>query len=161
MLLAGEIGKPHGLDGEVYVVVISDDPHRFLPGSTLHRDDGRPLTIVTARAHGDRFLVQFEGVDSRAEAMLLRGPLYIPATEKRSLDPDEFWHDDLVGCAVVTSDGHEVGVSSGVIAGSAQDLLRIDTTAGERLVPLVKEIVIDVDVTNKRIVLDPPEGLLD
>lgn len=161
MLLAGEVGKPHGLDGEVYVLVISDDPHRFEPGAELHRDDGRALTVVGSYAHGDRFLVRFEGVDSRAAAMLLRGPLYVPVTERRSLDPGEFWHDDLVGCSVVTGDGGNVGTVSGVIAGPSQDLLQIETASGERLVPIVKEIVVEVDTDKKRIVLDPPEGLLD
>lgn len=160
MLLAGEVGKPHGLAGEVYVIVISDDPGRFEPGSRLQREDGSVLTVATSRVHGTRFLVRFEGVDSREQAMLLRGPLYVEAGEARALDEDEFWHDDLVGCAVMVN-GSAVGTVSGVLAGPVQDLLRVDTDNGERLVPIVKEIVIAVDVTEKRIELDPPEGLLD
>lgn len=161
MLLAGEIGKPHGLDGEVYVVVISDDPHRFEPGGTLTRSDGTVLTVAASRAHGDRFLVRFEGTDTREQAMSLRGPLYVPASARRSLEPDEFWHDDIVGCTVVLGSGETVGTVSAVIAGSAQDLLQVETPAGQRLVPLVKEIVVEVDTDNKNVVLDPPEGLLD
>ena len=161
MLLAGEIGKPHGLAGEVYVVVISDDPDRYAPGAMLYRDDGSTLTVASSRAHGERFLVRFEGIDSREDAMFLRGPLYIPATERRSLDPDEFWHDDLVGCAVATNDGVDVGTVTAVVAGPSQDLLQVATTRGDRLVPLVKEIVVAIDTAAKRVVLDPPEGLLD
>ena len=161
MLLAGEVGKPHGLAGDVYVVVISDDPHRYEPGATLFRDDGRTLEVASARAHGERFLVRFVGVESREDALLLRGPLYVPAAERRSLDPDEFWHDDLVGCSVVNAEGEGVGTVAGVIAGSAQDLLQITTPSGERLVPIVKAIVLQVDLATKTVVVDPPEGLLD
>jgi 16S rRNA processing protein RimM len=160
MLLAGEVGKPHGLAGEVYVVVISDDPQRFQPGSQLHRDDGSTLVVATSRAHGDRFLVRFEGTDTREQAMFLRGPLFVPGEETRTLEDDEFWHDDLVGCAVVVGEV-PVGTVTGVLSGPMQDLLKIDTTNGERLVPLVKPIVVKVDTGARRILLDPPEGLLD
>ena len=161
MLLAGEIGKPHGLAGDVYVVVISDDPRRFEPGSVLHHDNGRSLTIERARAHGERFVVKFHDVDDRPAAEALRGPLYIPNDEIRSLDDDEFWIDDLVGCAVVAGSGAELGTVSKVVPGPAQDLLEVETANGPRLVPVVKAIVIEVDPVARRIVVDPPEGLFD
>lgn len=161
MLLAGEIGKPHGLAGEVYVVVISDDPHRFDPGAMLHHVDGRTLTVEVARAHGGRFLVKFSGVDSREAAESIRGALYVPSSQARALEPDEFWHDDLVGCTVVDGEGSDIGTVSGVVAGPSQDLLEVTTHAGPRLVPLVKAIVTRIDPDARQIVLDPPEGLLD
>ena len=161
MLLAGEIGKPHGLAGEVYVVVISDDPHRFEPGATLLHADGRTVTVETARAHGGRFLVKFMGIDSREVAATMRGALFVPSSQKRALEPDEFWHDDLVGCTVVGDDGSAIGTVSGIVAGPSQDLLEVATAAGPRLVPMVKEIITHVDPGARRIVLDPPEGLLD
>lgn len=160
MLLAGEIGKPHGLAGEVYVVVISDDPQRFAPGSELLHDDGRVLIVEASRAHGDRFLVRFEGIDTREEAMLLRGSLYIEAGQQRALEPDEYWHDDLVGCSVEV-DGTTIGPVTAVLTGSMQDLLQVETAGGPRLIPLVRQIVIAVDTAAKQIVVDPPEGLLD
>jgi 16S rRNA processing protein RimM len=161
MLLAGEVGKPHGLAGDVYVVVISDDPHRFEPGSTLQHDDGRALVVEGARTHGDRYLVKFEGIDTREMAATLRGTLYVPETEARDLDSDEFWNDDLVGCSVATKDGREVGTIARVISGSAQDLFEVQTSAGPRLVPVVAAIVVEVDTAARRIVIDPPEGLLE
>ena len=161
MLLAGEIGKPHGLAGEVYVVVISDDPRRFEPGASLHHADGRTLTVETHRTHRDRVLVKFSGVESREDATSLRGAVYVPSSETRTLEPGEFWHDDLVGCTVVLADATEVGTVSDVIAAPAQDLLEIETTAGTKLVPLVKEIVTRIDLEARRIAIDPPDGLLD
>lgn len=161
MLLAGEVGKPHGLTGEVYVVVISDDPQRFAPGSSLSRADGTILTVVTARPHGGRFLVGFEGIDSRDDAVSLRGPLYVPATAIRTLEPDEYWHDDLVDCVVVTDRDEEVGTVTDVVAGPAQDRLEVETPNGPRSIPLVKGIVTSIDTNARRIVIDPPDGLLD
>lgn len=78
LLIAGEIGKPHGISGEVYVVRISDDPHRFDPGSRLIHEDGRELEIQSSRLHRDRLLVKFAEADSREEAEALRGTLFVP-----------------------------------------------------------------------------------
>jgi 16S rRNA processing protein RimM len=161
MLLAGEIGKPHGLVGEVYVVRISDDPRRFEPGATLIHQDGRALVVESARSHGNRFLVKFASVDARAQAEGLRGPLFVPADEARELEQDEFWHHELSGCTVTLADGKAVGRVVRVVPGAAQDLLLVATERGERLVPAVKDIVIEVNVRDRTVVIDPPSGLLD
>ena len=161
VLLAGQIGKPHGTSGEVYVVRISDDPGRFLPGAELEHEDGRKLTIESARAHRDRYLVKFEGIDTRTDAEGLRGQLYVRFEQARGLDADEFWPHDLVGLEVITSSGHPVGVIAGVRPGPAHDLLIVDTEAGERLIPAVKAIVIAVDIDAHNITIDPPTGLLE
>lgn len=161
MLLAGEIGKPHGTSGEVYVVRISDDPHRFDPGAVLTHEDGRRLVVVSSRSHRDRFLVHFEGVVDREGAQGLRGALYVPAEAARELDDAEFWEADLVGSRVTLPDGTEVGEVSDVIVRPAQDLLQIETPRGQRLVPFVSQIVIEVEPDERRVTIDPPEGLLD
>jgi 16S rRNA processing protein RimM len=155
------VGRPHGTSGEVYVVEISDDPARFAPGATLLTADGGELEVENARRHRNRFLVKFVGVDGRDAAEALRGPLFVSADAVRELEPDEFWLHQIEGAMVVLSDGREVGVVRAVIPGSAQDLLQVETARGERLVPVVKEIVRSVDVAARRVEIDPPEGLLD
>jgi 16S rRNA processing protein RimM len=160
MLIVGEIGKPHGISGEVYVVRISDDPHRFDPGSELIHADGRSLVIESARPHRDRFLVKFVGIGTRDDAEGLRGVLYVDGSKARSIADDEYWERDVVGCEVVSRD-ERVGVVTRLVPGPAQDLLEVDTDRGPRLVPFVDGIVVDVDVAAKRISIDPPEGLLD
>ncbi len=159
-LLAGEIGKPHGISGEVYVVPISDDPRRFQAGSRLQRDES-DLVVAAARRHGNRLLVKFEGIDTRDAAEAVRGPLFVPIEEARTLEEDEFWPHDLVGCEVRTADGRAHGTIRHVATGAAHDLLVVDTPVGERMIPLVKDIVRAVDVDARVVVVDPPEGLLD
>jgi 16S rRNA processing protein RimM len=145
----------------VYVVPISDDPHRFEPGSRLLRGSDDTLTIERSRPHHGRLLVKFTEVDSRDEAELLRGPLYVTPDDLRDLDEAEFWAHDLVGCSVVTSDGAEVGRVVGVMGGPAQDLLEVETERGLRYVPAVKEIVVSVDIGREVVTIDPPPGLVD
>ncbi len=160
-LLAAEVGKPHGLRGHVFVLRLSDDPQRFQPGASLLTAGGDTITVVDARQHGDRFVVAFDGYETREAAETLRGPLYIAAAQARSLDADEYWEHDLVGCSAWTVSEVQIGTVARVISGPAQDLLALDTPAGERLVPLVKEIVLEVDMKRRRVILDPPDGLLD
>jgi 16S rRNA processing protein RimM len=161
MLLAGEIGKPFGTAGEVYVVRISDDPRRFQPGSVLLHEGGRELVVASSRNHRDRFLVRFEGADSREAAEALRGALYVDPSQKRELGEAEYWTDDVIGCAVFLPDGTSVGEVSDVIVRPAQDLLELSTPNGQRFVPFVADIVIEVDAGARRVVVDPPPGLLD
>jgi len=144
------------------MVAISDDPHRFDPGSRLLRLDGRPLVVEGSHLHkGNRLLVKFEDVDSREGAEAIRGPVYVDQSERRSLDDGEYWPEDLLGCRVITIDGNEVGEVSQVIEGPAQDLLEVSREGGTWLVPLVKDLVVEVDLEGRRVTIDPPSGLVD
>jgi 16S rRNA processing protein RimM len=147
--------------GEVYVWRLSDDPERFAPGARLIHADGREMVVESARVHRDRFLIKFAGSDSREEAEMLRGELFVRPDDVRDLGPEEFWPHDLVGLDVHLVGGALVGSVSSVIPGPAQDLLTVATPHGDRLVPLVQAIVVSVDVGAGRILIDPPEGLLD
>lgn len=145
----------------MYVARISDDPQRFELGSRLEHEDGRTLIVRSARPHRDRFLMCFEGVETREAAERLRGGLYVALEEARDLTEDEYWPHDLVGCSVLSADGSELGEVVKVLSNPAQDLLVLATPAGERFVPMVKEIVREVDLSSRSIRIAPPEGLLD
>ncbi|HWL65368.1 MAG TPA: ribosome maturation factor RimM, partial [Actinomycetota bacterium] len=103
---------------------------------------------------------KFSGVDSREDAEAMRGSLFVHKEQRRELDASEAWIDDLIGCEVRTLDGVSVGRVTQVIPSPAQDLLSVATEAGERFVPMVKEIVVSIDVAAKTVTVDPPEGLL-
>lgn len=143
------------------MIRISDDPRRFETGSRLLHEDGRALVVAATRTHRDRFLVRFEGFADRDAAETLRGALLVRAEEARPLEEGEFWERDLEGLEVVhVRTGDVVGTVSYVLQGPAQDLLAVQTPAGERLVPLVDEIVVGVDTVAGKVTVDPPEGLL-
>jgi 16S rRNA processing protein RimM len=127
----------------------------------LLHEDGRELVVEASRVHRDRFLVKFAGADSRPDAERLRGQLFVMPGEVRQLADNEFWPHDLIGCEVHLVDGGVVGSVAAITPGPSQDLLTVATARGHRLVPLVQAIVVDVDVAARRVLLDPPEGLLD
>jgi 16S rRNA processing protein RimM len=167
MVVVGSIARPHGLRGHVIVQPETDFPQaRFRAGGEMHYRAGaggppRILRVKDARRHTGRLLVLFEGVETVGEAeMLGRGELRVPADELTSLPPGHFYHHELVGCEVVALDGERIGVVRQVDdMGSVR--LVVQGPRGEVLVPLVADICVGIDTNTKRIVVAPPEGLLD
>ncbi|HLI74891.1 MAG TPA: hypothetical protein VKU86_13515, partial [Acidimicrobiales bacterium] len=105
-LEVGRVARPHGMQGEVVVSLVTNRTERLATGASLHADE-RELRVVDARPFGDRWLVRFEGVQTRADAERLRGAV-LRATPID--DPDAWWVHELVGCEVVdASSGRRYG----------------------------------------------------
>jgi 16S rRNA processing protein RimM len=169
-LVVGRVAKAHGVTGEIVVEVRTDDPDaRFVAGTTLRgRARGgaeRTFTIESVREHGGRLLIRLTGVADRTTADGLRGTLFVVDTaELPAIEvPDEFYDHELEGLEVVTVDGTVVGKVAEVLHTGAGELLAIkaEGTAREVLVPFVSAIVTSVSRVDARIVIDPPDGLLD
>ncbi|MDU0291513.1 ribosome maturation factor RimM [Saccharothrix longispora] len=168
-VVVGRVAKAHGISGELAVDVRTDSPEtRFAPGSVLAAKlrDGtsRDLTVTAARNHSGRLLVRFEEVLTRDVAETLRGTLLLGSTDDLppTGDPDEFYDHELEGLAAELADGTKVGTVREIVHGPGGELLVITREGGgEHLVPFVREIVPTVDVAGRRVVLTPPEGLLD
>ncbi len=168
-LVVGRVARPHGLRGEVTIDVRTDDPAtRFAVGSVLATDPAErgPLTVVAARWHSGRLLVEFEGCQDRDAAEALRDTLLeIDSAELGPLvDPEEFYDHDLIGLSVVTAVGEHVGTVADVLH-YGQDLLVVEGAGArsgtEIMIPFVTAIVPDVDVPGGRLIVDPPPGLLN
>jgi len=166
-LVVGRVGRPHGVRGEVTVELRTDDPDaRFAPGSSLRTDPASrgPLTVVEARPRSGGLVVAFDGVHDRAGAEAIRGTaLVVDSAELPDLDvPDEWYDHQLVGLAAVDPAGTPLGTVTDVVHSPASDLLVLRAGDGrEHLVPFVRELVPSVDVPGGRVVVDPPDGLLD
>lgn len=166
-LVVARIGRAHGIKGQVSVEVRTDEPElRLAPGAVLATDPASagPLTVADGRVHSGRLLLSFVGVDDRNRAEALRGTLLIAEVDPAQSpdDPEEYYDHQLIGLDVVLADGSPVGELSAVLHLPAQDLLSVKRPDGtEALVPFVHEIVPEIDLEQRRIVLTPPPGLLD
>lgn len=164
-VVVAKVGRALGVRGDVLIDVRTDEPERRLvPGAPLHvAESDRVLRIESVRDHSGRLCVHFEGVDDRTAAEGLTGLLLEVerAPDERPEDPDEFYDDSLIGLRVVTVEGDEVGVVAEVLHLPAQDVLAVRAGEREVLVPFVVEMVPTVDLDAGRIVIRPPEGLLE
>ena len=167
LVAIGEIGRPHGVRGEVRVIPLTDHPERFAnPGACVLWDEARdrrlPCRISRARAHGEALVVALAGYDSpEAVAALTGWLLAVPESEALPAPAGHFYPWQLVGCRVLTEDGRDVGAVLRIEGSAAQDLWVVGGAGREHLVPAVADIVREVDLGGRRIVIRPPEGLLE
>ncbi|HEY7400302.1 MAG TPA: ribosome maturation factor RimM [Actinomycetota bacterium] len=158
----GKVTKAHGLRGEVVVLPFTDNPDRFADGATVLLADGRALSIRSSRLHGNRLLVVFEGVDDRTAADALRGSdLVVPESWLPELPAGEWWPHQLEGCEVVTESGRSLGIVTDVIPNAANDLwvARDPETGAETLVPVLRDVLVDVDVAGRRVTVRDVPGI--
>ena len=142
--------KPHGLRGEVAVLLSTDVENRLDPGAVVHTDRGE-LSVERSSRHKEGWVVAFAGVATREGAEALRGlVLRAEAVD----DPEALWVHELIGSEVFDQAGTPLGVIREVEANPASDLLVLD---GGRLIPTV----FVSSSEDGRVVVDVPEGLLD
>ena len=150
LLEVGRVVRPHGLRGEVVVELVTNRTERLAPGTVLASDRG-DLRVEASRPHQARWIVVFEGVADRGGADRLRGAVL---RAEPIADPDALWVHELAGAEVVDRAGRSHGRVREVQANLASDLLVLNDG---RLVPLT----FVVEHEPGRIVVDPPDGLLD
>ncbi len=163
LVAVGEVLRPYGLRGELKVRPLTDRPReRFerLDRCVLWEPQGdrrEDCRIASCRFEADTVFVRMDGVDSPEAARRFQGRLLAVARDE-ALPLAE---GQLEGAAVETTDGRPVGRFLRVESG-AQDLWVVeDEDHRQRLIPAVPSIVVEVSVAEQRIVIDPPQGLLE
>jgi 16S rRNA processing protein RimM len=165
LVAVARIAKPRGLKGELAADILTDFPERFddlvdikavMPDSTT-----RELKIERHWFQSGRVVLKFEGVDSVEAAEELRNAeICIDEDEAVELDEGEYFDWELAGCEVKTLDGTWIGTVRELMRTGATEILVVDGEK-EYLIPFAESICTEVDVENKVIVIDPPEGLLE
>lgn len=161
-ITVGFVKRPHGIHGGVLVATASDDPARFAVGSVLRLSGSeQEVTVVATQPHPEGVIIYLDGVTDRTAADGLRHrELTIAADQRRRLGNDEYWPEELVGLAAVTTDGIRLGVIADVVLGGAQDRLVVSTPDGAVVeVPFVTALVPEVSAA--AVIVDPPLGLFD
>ena len=166
MATVGRIARAHGIRGQVIVNPETDFPEeRFRPGAEIYVErNGRveALTVTTVRFQQGRPVIGIAGVETMNDAETLAGhELRVPVEQLARLPADTHYRHDLIGCRVETQAGELVGTVKDVEGTLSGSRLVVAAARGEVLVPLVAQICTAVDPAAKRIVINPPEGLLE
>ncbi len=158
----GQIGAPHGVRGEVRLRSFTADPAAITSYGPLETEDGRVFEIESLRPAKDHFVVRISGIaDRNAAERLANTKLYVPRERLPApSEPDEFYHADLIGLAVVDRSGRQLGAVVAVHNFGAGDLIEMRPEAGDKteFVPFDETNVPVVDLAAGRIVVDPPAG---
>jgi len=179
VVVIGEIVKPHGIRGELSVASHACSPSFFAPGAALGlRRPGKPgdseaqappirpvrwVTVLSSRPHQGRVLVTLDGVGDRDAAEKLRGlEVVVEASGLPELAADEVYLHEITGFETLLPDGTPVGTLTGFLDVPGQDVWVIRAPGGkEILFPAHDKTVLTIDAKARRIVIDPPPGLLE
>ena len=163
----GTIVNTHGIRGELKVKAITDfADERFAKGATVYRlVDGAylPEKIEKARVHKGMWLLTFAGVTNINEVEAYKGQeLYVSEADREDLDDGEYYYSDIIGCTVQDEEGQVVGTVKEIMETGANDVWIVKRPKGaDALIPVIADVVKDVNVEGKTIVIDVLEGLLD
>ena len=162
----GYVRRPHGIRGDVVVRGLVDDAgEKLVVGASFlsNEEPPIPLTIASVAPIKTDYRVHFEEVSDRNRSESLQGvQLTVPSDQRRQLEDDEWWPEDLIGCLVLDTDGTELAVVREVIIGDAQDRLAVEAKDGSKAeIPFVEALVLKVDIANDQIVVDLPDGLFE
>lgn len=166
MVLVGFIARTHGNKGQVILKSESDfAEQRFRVGARVFARIGRgpieSLEVTSVRFQQGRPIVGLAGFASIDDAERLAGAeLRIPESEQERLPEGVYYHHQLIGCEVVTNTGQALGRVSDVQGDGQASRLIVRGPRAEVMIPLAQEICA-IDVAAKKIVVTPPEGLLE
>ncbi len=166
----GRLTKAHGLKGAIKIEMYTDDPdRRFVPGAVFSLQvpetsvwHGKSLELIELKWFNSHPVAFFKDIADRSAAEgLVKAILMIEHDPAEAPDEEDAWYDhQLVGLAVMR-DGEKVGTVARLDHFPAQDLLYVETDAGEVMVPFVKAIVPAVDIAAGTITVTPPPGLFE
>jgi len=158
LVCLGQIGAPHGVRGEVRLRSFTAEPEAIAAYGPLQTEDGRAIEIKSLRAAKDHFVAALSGVHDRdAAAQLANAKLYVPRERLPQLaDPEEFYHSDLIGLAVVNRAGQQLGSVVAIHNFGAGDLLeiRFDANSKTELLAFNDANVPSVDIAGRKLMLD-------
>ena len=167
LIIVARAVRTRGLKGELVADVLTDFPERFeeisevtgvAPGGARQQ-----LELESFWFQNERIVLKFAGFDTvEAGKSLVGFEFGLPEAERIELDEDEFYDWELEGCLVKSKSGSVVGKVREVMRTGGVEILVVENESGLKvLIPMAAEIVVEVDIVNKRIVIDPPEGLLE
>jgi len=167
LIIVAHAVRTRGLKGELVADVLTDFPDRFESVSELTGvgPGGERITLQLEHYwfQNERMVLKFAGYENIDAAKALVGYQFgLPEAERVKLSEDEFYDWELEGCAVADQAGVPLGRVTEVMRTGGVELLVV--SGGERsdlLIPLARAIVVSIDIANKQILIDPPEGLLD
>ena len=162
-LVVGRILRPHGIRGELKIQLLTDYPERLAQHPSLFLGpELRRYPLKEVRFHKGTALIKLSGCVDRNTADELRGQLVqIPMEWAVPLEEGEYYHFQIAGVEVVTDQGEHLGEITEVLETGANDVYIVRGPRGDVLIPAVDEVVKELDLDKRRMVITPLPGLLD
>ncbi len=156
----GQILAPWGIKGKLKVEIVTDFPQRFTPCSKIYINQ-QPMTIDSTEWHKGKAIIKLSTIDSIEDAQRLRGqPIEIHRSQLQPLPEGQYYHFQLIGLEVQTSQGELLGNITEILTAESNDIYVVSGNRGEILIPAIEDVVKSIDLNKGRIVIKPIQGLL-
>ncbi len=160
-LTIGEVVGSRGLRGELKVLIVTQFPERFAELTTVYLNES-PYEVEYHRIQKRMVILKLKGVDSIDEAEKLRGKLVeVSLSEAVPLGEEHYFHYQIVGLDVWTRDGKLIGKVEEILTLPANDVYLVRANQKEVLIPAIEDVVLEIDLERRRIIIEPIPGLLD
>jgi 16S rRNA processing protein RimM len=162
-LVIGRILGPQGTSGAVRAQVLTDYPARFESLPIVHVGDSlRPYNVQSAKLEGDTVVLKLAGIDDSTTAVALRNQdLQVPVDQAVELPQGHyFWHQ-IIGLEIWTDTGQQLGRVSEVLRTGSNDVYVVRSGLKELLIPAIEDVVLNIDLPGRRIVVHLLPGLVD
>ena len=151
-IIVGKIGKARGLDGTLKIIPLTDFEGRF-DNLTEIEVGGKMLQVEKVQHIGNEIFIKFENITSREIAKTLTNKfLTVPRAEAAPLDEGEFYIFDIIGCEVFDGDKN-IGKVENVLKTGSNDVFQV-VGETEFLIPALKSVIKQIDIANKKIIVD-------
>ncbi|CUS99266.1 ribosome maturation factor RimM [Candidatus Chrysopegis kryptomonas] len=165
LCIIGKILRPYGLRGQVCVKPITDFVERFKKLKRVYVGDNpvevEEHQVVSSFLRDEDVILKFKGVNDRTSAESFSGKfIYIPEEELVPLPEDSFYVHDLIGLKVYDTNGNKIGVITDVWLLPANDVYVVESKGKEILIPAIKDVVKEVDLEKKMMIIELIEGLI-
>ncbi len=164
-ILLGVIGKAHGMKGEVKIYCYSEQPDNIKNYQEVVLVDNKGklsphLKIKKSRSRGKIAITLLETITDRTRAEYIEGMgVLLPKAALPEIDQNEYYWHQLIGKTVVDTGYNDLGIIKNIFSNGAQDILVLKNSQREHLIPIVEGIVLSTHL--EKVVIDPPEGLLN
>lgn len=161
----GKVGKTHGVRGAVKIHPYGDTLEELEAGEKLLAvsPDGKAkleLTLAGVRPQQRVCICEFDEINDMDRAQSLVGSeLFVPQDRLAILPEGEYYHFQLIGLEVITPEGDRLGIVRAILETGSNDVYVVDSDGKELLIPAIEDVIREIDLPNRRIVADLPEGI--
>ncbi|MTI47685.1 ribosome maturation factor RimM [Sporosalibacterium faouarense] len=162
-LQIGKIVNTHGIRGDLKVIPLTDDTKRFEDLDTIYIENEKEVfNIEKVWYKKNLVMIKFKGYDNVNDVLKFKNRfLLIDKKDAVELPENTFFIHDIIGLKVFTVDGEEIGLVKDVLQPGSNDVYVVKTKGKDALIPAIKDVVKEVNIQEKKIVIDPIEGMIE
>ncbi len=166
LILIGHVIRPHGIAGLLRIVSYAQSLETFLQAGSVFMDRGNnefeERKVIDIRPHGSSFLLRLSGLNSIEQTEIFKAAkIFIRKDSLIKKDEDEFFYYELLGLNVYSITGQYLGVVKEIFPTGSNDVYVVEGQGKEFLIPAIHQVIKEINITQKRMVISPIKGLLE